>query len=399
MSDNKYCFLEAAYENTDGEAVLYELAISDRNFTDLKLRRVNKQKLIEYLADSDYTTDFVINSGYLACNPSIITAPINNKIAETENAEFSYETADNTIYAVIEAGIANKFVFMSDNVATANEDGSEVCVVPFLNLSISDSTMSMYVQMVHDGGMYNKMILCPTKSGVEAVPFYFGVPDTITYVPRYAEKVCNYEYRGVRYFVYRQNPVSFVDEHLIASHGLVNCAIYNTEYHRTVHKVLRETLNRKCEHVQTPDYKWVGGTDSHTSDCGVTFTSTLKLPNTAGISKIVDICLELCSKFSNENEALEELQKYDLPDIARKAARILIIILTMKQSGDTTGADTIATIIQVMTHVKEAALYAALYTYRVRMSILVRHIEIGNLNALTFDGGGVDESTTINVRY
>lgn len=264
-----FCFLSKIYTREDNKDV-YELALVSKDFTTVQLYRTCKLQDILTYGYSSY--DFSMEDHYLVCNPSVQVVP-GYSLSDAEIDCVIGEKMTDTLFSFLINGCRENCVIFDDSVVDSPEDWTGLGVTAMRNIKFSKSTMSIYVPMIVQDGLYNKIISFDDNNKLTVKPFYYGIEsesDTIG-----GNFVCRKFVNNIEYDIYKIDFLSVFDNiGRILSHPVINTAVQYAAKCEFVLSALDDMMHSFYA-VAEQKPEWIGGSKQHTSSYKIDFSSTL----------------------------------------------------------------------------------------------------------------------------
>ena len=176
LSDFNYCYLNNIYRTKD--VVAFELALADKLFKHCAIYLVDSEHLIEIEKMDDLIKDFKIVDGLLKCT-TVKIVPAFNGIESEINKLTEIKQDTGSFYALAKEGANNNYVIIDEKQIDINGDQDNLIgpgLAKFLDIKLSNSTMSAYCRFTTESKIYNRMLVTLEGEEIKFHPFYFGVP-------------------------------------------------------------------------------------------------------------------------------------------------------------------------------------------------------------------------------
>lgn len=269
-ADNvKFCFLSKIYTRKESNKDIYELALVSSDFTTVQLYRTHELKdILTY----EYTYDFSLEDQYLVCNPSVQVVP-GDSLPDSEIDCVVGEQMKDTLFSFLITACKNNYVIFDDSVAESEDNWTGLGVSSLHNVKFSKSTMSIYIPMLVQDGLYNKIISFDDNNKLTVKPFYYGTEvDEESKVGTY---ICRKLVNNIEYDIYKVDFLPVFDNiGRILSYPVINTAVQYAARSEFVIGALDDMMHTFYA-VSDQKPEWIGGSRQHTSSYRIDFTSSL----------------------------------------------------------------------------------------------------------------------------
>lgn len=324
----KYCYLNNIYKND--RVAVFELVMANNLFTECVVYSVDAQMLVEIVKNENLVKDFDIVEGLLKCSTVKITTA-RNDIEKSIGSIKSLNLDQHSFYSLIRDGANGKYILLDKEALNMTENsyvGSGVG--SFLDIKISDSTMSAYARINTEDGIYNKMLITMEEGNIHFHPFYFGVPinqeecemvsenslqsmDLFNQETSISDNIVQ-KYDGVKYIGektineqwYKVYYAEFLQLYtrVFLINSFINKAVSMHNKYLNLLTALQffiteqySVLDKKQE---TP--KWVGGKTNYKDDIGVYFKSSRDKLSKSKIEELYDFLISVINRVGKPEE-------------------------------------------------------------------------------------------------
>ena len=363
-----FCFLDMHYISTAAFDDLYELSLTSRHFDKTASVFVNKDKLKEF-AESKLITDFRICDGYLQCNPHLPELTINSVIKECENEVLEDFTTGSTFYDLLQKGVENNFILI-DNKLDELDNVIEWRITNFNRIQFSQSTMSIYAQIVsQQNEIKNKMIVTRDAGTLVMHPFLFAVPIDVDFDLAGCHFIKNQEIRGSMYRIYQAVDLAIFSKLSLVSKSTINKAMTLRTRYNAIIKILQDFKKdvwHRLNEEPTKEFTWVGGTSSYSSEYGVIFKSSIKVPSADDREEFLEfIQRERIKNRTSHSDFLLKMKERGITGILENAGKIISIILEQCENID----HALILLSSTINSLYDDLLYCDLYLFKIRSSL------------------------------
>lgn len=293
------CFLNKIYVRESNNDI-YEIALVDDTYTTVQLMRVND---LHDICDFIETRDFSLDDDYLLCNPNVITVPGDSI---TDINTIVGEKCDDSIFSFIIDGVRNNYVVIDDSVISSeNSDDCIFGISYFRNIKFAETTFSIYLQMVNESGIYNKMLVTEENNRLTFHPFYFGVPagQPCMYGSFKDRRIVN----NIEYDVYYIDFLPVLNStSMIVSAPVINSAMQQSEKFKFCILALSDLMHDLYV-VSESNVEWAGGNNNYTSAYTIQFKSTMRKISKRARTDITDSILHGACPIYAEDERVKLL--------------------------------------------------------------------------------------------
>lgn len=398
-----YCFLNNIYCD-NAEPVLYELILSDEQFTRTSLFRVSLPELRQVYTETKAIKDWYFDGDYLKCNSEIDEVPITDIIAETKGQLISCNSDESSFFEFLRVGESHGYLVVTGNVAKSQGDWDGAEISPFRRIHFSASTMTSYVQIFSSEGLRNLMLVVINDGVLSMNEFYYAVPeeevqsivsDGHVFPGQY---VCHKRINGAEYRIYNSGMLPIYENSMILSKPLINRAMNcRMRADDVVHAAKRFISGFFSQlDTQSEEIKWVGGTKDYRTKYGVYFKSARKPASRKSLDSLIQLCVrDIMPKCNSFTEAVQELDEQGLNTDGRFIAKMLVAGLFA--SRDNSGDSMLAGITLLQDTTERSVFYADLFLYQVRVYMyLTQYMFLGfGYNSRVLAGGCETNSTII----
>lgn len=277
-----FCFLNVVYVDSSDAIEVYEVVFSDSNFQETALLRVELPELLK-ISSSGFVTDFNFKEDFLVCNPHVSRLRNSSIVAKTLDRLICVKHAD-TIYDLLYEGLQNDFYVISDSYAESIADGgvddeNGFCFIThFRNIRFSRSSMTVYVPMRKQDGLYNKMLIVPENKIMKMNAFYFIADAGYALKTNDFSLVSQIDLNNKKYNLYLAEMLRIYDASMILAGPLINkaCCLRQRVYNAsTALDEFRNEIWLSLEGKENGGMQWAGGNNCYTSWYGVQFTNSI----------------------------------------------------------------------------------------------------------------------------
>ena len=366
------CYMNKIYVRGDDNDI-YELALVNSDFTRVQLVRVTDLHDIISFYDN---RDFNLDEDYLICDSNVPMVQ-GESIVDVDTV-FGFECEKNLFSFLIE-GTKNRYVVLDDSIVESEENPG-YGITYFHNLRFSKSTMSIYVPMYNDEGLYNKIICTEEQGRLAMRPFYFGViaDDKCSYGDFVTKKFIN----NIEYDIYKIKFLPVIsDLGKIISAPIINTAVHMSARIRFCIDALSDLMHALYD-VSDAKINWVGGSGNYTSSYTIQFESTLPKITKKLTSGIVDEILRGEEPFYASDERVSFLSS---------------IIGTLER--DEVGNPTLDSLSSMIATLKSLCVAPDTYVMLIRYYLFCTHKliseSVGKRTGVTVLHGGISQEGTV----
>lgn len=397
-SSYRYCFLDMVYTDSNDKPLFYEVALSDTKFKTLALLRTGLENL-QVLYGSSLITDFEFQDNYLVCNPNVRRAISNTIVYDTVDKLQVDSTDYYTIYSLLTEGYENGFVILDKRVVECRGNWDGTSVSPFSSIGFSESTMTVYVNMYNEDGMYRNILISMNDGVLQLHPFYFGVPSSYTFSQTGCEFVKQMMINGELYSIYSVDIFLIYDSNVLTSYSLINKAVNLSYRYKQSLLALKDFSEIYWELLEMPEddsskISWVGGSKSYESYYGISFKSTCRKLSADSRREIVNNAVKKSIELKCNLDAIKAfVESCHMTSLNKHIfMRIALIFVTDAKYQD-------SKLLQIFSSIKHSdetmLFYYGLFLYRVRSYLYLSNRSIVNPTYPIISGGNEIDSTVV----
>lgn len=370
LSEYNYCFMQAALVDANEKIKAFRVICGDTEFQKFAYYTIDLNGLKHLCEMKDLIKDFDLEGTFLRCDniPKVIFTTedlyVLNKIIPLESS--------NLLQDFLLWGAKNDCLILND------EEGTQFA--KFIDIQVAQKTMSIYVKMVADADIHNKMLVYMKDTELVCNDFLVAVPSGCKLPMQFKYTKCEalQDKRTIfnrSYDVYNVNisDMAYID--LLRANAFINKATTLSVKYRSMIDVLKEFKDTLCisQGFQVNDmkYNWVGGTNSYKDSFGVFFESSLKPISKNQKFEIINWFTELISECHNKDEIALRISEEN-----NDLARLILNILLELMYSDLSTTDVIHNCIEMLNNCKLQLLSVDLFLYKLRAGAYINSIAI-----------------------
>lgn len=386
-----YCYLNRIYKGED--ILAFEMVLADTLFENRAVFIADTANLYLIVHNDDLIKDFDIVDGLLTCSTAKVV-PAYEGLEKSVNTLTKMGEDGGSFYDLVRDGAQNDYVIIDDSKIDVSSEDSVVGpgLSKFLNIKISNKTMSLFCKFSTETEIYNKMLVTVPDEEIKFHPFYFGIP--ITKEPEEKanatqklhtlnlfQKTRNsnpieQKYLGVKYvckksineqeyeIYYAEMLQLYTKVDIISS--FINKAVSMHLKWTNVLAALKHFSSVQYsileKHVIAPE--WVGGSSSYENNYGVYFETNKKALKKKQISDLHEWLINTLDVNKDVNKTIEILEG---GSFTKDEKTILYVFLNLyTQSGNPTELLSLAYNLKMIVEKKD--LLMTLYLYEIRLN-------------------------------
>lgn len=390
----RYCFLNTIYTDENDRSVVYEVVISNKNYTEISLKRVNVQELQEMAENEEFITDFSFKDCYLKCAPVgryVIDAKIEESIESKEDIrDYVFKGSVTSFYTLLRCGAENSFYVIADELALSESAAFNTVegITPFTRIAFSQSSLSVFVREVCKSELRNHYLLQEINGVLKFMPFYFLVPANYQ-LKINAQYISTKKINNVEYKVFHAENFSVAEPVTIISQALLNKAAC---MHVVYDGMLRATDTlQKRYYTGGSKLTWTdNGTHQHNIK-SISFEPSYKKLTADVIRSLIDHATRIKEKCQTLDEGLQCVKELGLDKV--KAATLSCLVNIMMASDNVT--DLVANCHYISNIYSGHLFYNDLYLHRMQVFVSVTQVQIVSLLNPTLCGSNENGITTV----
>lgn len=422
LSDYDYCYLNNIYRT--GDVVAFELMLADKLFKHCAIYLVDAEHLIQIEKIEELIKDFKIVDGLLKCT-TVKIVPATKGIESEINKITELKQDTGSFYALVKEGADKGYVIIDEKqIDVTGEQDSFIGpgLAKFLDIKLSNSTMSAYCRFTTEDKIYNRMLVTLQNEEIKFHPFYFGVPKSdddsgssslkMDYFNTNNPTKIENRFLGVKWvgtktinsqtydIYYAEMLQLYTKIHIISS--FINKAT-------SMHVKLTNALAAlKCfisaqhealaKETKTPE--WVGGSSDYKTTYGVYFKSNKKFFKRAEITKLYDALVNCINEKGSVNAVYEYMEN---SFYSKDELKIIYLFLNLyQQSVIPTELLSLAYKQKYLAEKKD--LFMTLYLYEIRVNAYKSKISFKSANEdplapVILEGSDENNYTLVNNLY
>ena len=369
----RYCYLTKIYEDSNGDSKLYECVLCDVTFSNIAIYRVDLEELKGLANDDKLVKNFEIKDGYLKCE-NATRQMLNNLIESSKGKEIrKRETKLYSFYYFVRNGISAGYYFVHPDYALDGNVLDGIGFSHFKNLKISESTMSVYCNVLTEDGLKHLSFIFLQDKKLVLNSLFVAVPEGSSLVPAgkiaKAEPIGSITLNHADFQLYKVSGLSIYNPGMIITHSLINKASVEYAKSKNVYNLLSDYSETFSKQKST-GIRWAGKNNSHESPYFVGYTAMMTMPTKAERVQILQKVLDLVS---GDEDGIEAIKAWHCEPMKKVMAANLFILIC----GVTIDA-ALAKVWKRMDQCQMIMLYSSLYLYSVRATAFMTNTRFAN---------------------
>lgn len=356
-----------------------------------------EQEVMEY---SESSCDFKINDGIVLYNPLLKPVEVEQRFIQNlikTQAEVDNMPELGSLYSLLMEGVEKGFCVVD----RWDSEDKKAIISKFSNIHFSRNTMSVYVKMHSDEGVYNKMLVTFEDGILKFHPFTVATTGVVSGIPGCEDLKTTIKINNVEYNLWQTNSLSLYESSSIFSEGVVNQACCDSVVYASAIMIVSDFIDDHV--VYSADSKaseWVGGNKDYRSNLGVYFSPSCRIPTRQLRASIMLFLQDEFDKGKTYDEAYSAVCEWltgtgYFNRCTNYAAKVLGLVL----GAEGTLKDKLQVAFVIKDKLQNKQFWADMYCYRIRT---VAYLQKANLVSHTrpcLVGGNTKDYTNVRAGY
>lgn len=386
-----YCYLDRVYTDSSDKSILYQVTLSDFDFTSIFFGAVDSE-MLAFLSKSNLHCDFATKEGSLYAKDVDRVLVVDSLVKAKNTFIPVYNLQEHNFYTFLRNGISNDFLILEDSLEDL-QIYRGTAFSAFKSIKFSSTSMTAYVSIYKDEKMYNKMLVTIDDGVLNLETFIFAVPEECSLLLPGFEELGKIEINNRRYIKYRSKLMNLYTEVYSTSKALINKACLCHEKYKAAIDTLHDLKKVIADDVIT--YTWVGGKTDYRGEYGVYFTSSEKKLSRDTRAALIE---KVKSEYLSQDTCYDafHLIEQSSMSIVAKSAAIALCSCLYNSSDEVSLLQNIETLLSVF---KRDLTYTDLFLYSVRTGAYIRKRYLANPVNPILEGSDEDCYTVVQQSF